>query len=237
MLTTAIVAPAVLTAALSALGDTIQSANAALVLVVVIVGVAATGHRVAGVIAALSSAASFAWFLTDPARHLGIANPDDVATAALLVVVGVAVSVIAQWGRRRQLEGSRRLGHLDGMVAAARLVSRTGDADAAVDLVGRQIAEVLRVPICTYEPGPPNPSATTITADGSLVRDGIELDPSRSGLPTMAPVSIPVLCGGEVRGAFVVFAPTHVVRPDHEQLRVAAALAHQAGAALTHGTA
>lgn len=235
-LTTAVIAPVLLTAALSALGDTIQSANAALVLVVVIVGVAATGHRAAGIVAALASAASFAYFLTDPAHHLGTDNTDDLMTAVLLVLVGVAVSEIAQWGRRRQLEGSRRLGHLDGMVAAARLVSRTGDPDAAVDLVGRQIAEVLRVPTCAYEPGPPSPSGTTITEDGSLLEDGVEIDPRRSGLPTMAPVTIPVVCSGEVRGAFVVFSPTRVVRPDHEQLRVAAALAHQAGAALTDRT-
>jgi K+-sensing histidine kinase KdpD len=236
MLTVAIGAPTVAAAVLSGFLSAIEPSNGALVLVVIVVAVAATGHRAAGMLAAVSSAVSFAYFLTEPVHQLTIANPDDLATAALLVVVGVAVSEIAQWGRRRQLEGALRLGHLDGMVATARLVSRTGDPDTTAELVGRQIADVLQVPTCTYEPRPPSASTATITPDGRLVRDGVEMDPGRSGLPTMDAVAIPVFCAGTVRGCYVIYAPTAVVRPDREQFRVAAALADQAGTALAHRT-
>src|SRR5690349_12549495 len=66
--------------------------GAALLLVLVVVAVAATGDRVAGVIAALSAALSFDFFLTAPFLRFAIVDRDDVETAVLLLAIGLAVS-------------------------------------------------------------------------------------------------------------------------------------------------
>jgi K+-sensing histidine kinase KdpD len=235
VLAVAVVGPALAAWVLSAVIDTIRPANGALALVVIVVAVATTGHRVAGVAAALSSALSFVYLLTEPVNHLAIASADDVATAVLLAVVGVAVTEIVLWGRRRQAEAARRLGHLEGLLSTSRLLAES-DQDPRVSLgvVGRQIADVLGGPACRYEAGAAPATAVTITREGRLIGDGVEHDVARAGLPVIHPVVIPVGCGDQVIGRYVIETTTVVLRPDPEQLRVAVALADQAGAALAH---
>ena len=52
--------------------------------------------------AALSSAVWFDFFLTEPYNRLTISDQADIETAALLVLVGIAVTEVALWGRRQQ---------------------------------------------------------------------------------------------------------------------------------------
>ena len=62
---------------------------------------------------------SGAWcdaFLTDPRGRFTITDPHDIEITALLVLVGVAVTGIALWGRRQQARASRQAGYLDGCV-------------------------------------------------------------------------------------------------------------------------
>ncbi len=66
--------------------------NAALILVVVVVAVAALGSRVAGAVRSLSAAASFDFFLTRPYQTFDITASADIETAVLLLVVGLIVS-------------------------------------------------------------------------------------------------------------------------------------------------
>ncbi|WP_246144956.1 DUF4118 domain-containing protein, partial [Actinacidiphila oryziradicis] len=80
-----------------------SNANAALVLVVAVVAVAAIGNRLAGAIAALSAAAWFDLFLTRPYERLTITRSADVTTAILLLAVGLAVSQLAARARRLQI--------------------------------------------------------------------------------------------------------------------------------------
>ena len=104
----ALAVPLAVCATLSAARGTVASDNAVLVLVLVVVAVAASGSRLAGVVAALSSAAWFDYFLTRPLHHFTIADRDDVETAVLLTLVGIAVTEIALWGRRQQARLSER---------------------------------------------------------------------------------------------------------------------------------
>ena len=72
-LAAAVLAPVAVSALLSLVRGLITNNNAALVLVLVVVAVAATGDRVAGLVAAVVSAAAFDFFLTQPyldLRHL-----------------------------------------------------------------------------------------------------------------------------------------------------------------------
>ena len=119
----AAVVPLVACAALSLVRDSVANTNAALVLVLIVVAVGATGNRAAGLVAALSSAAWFDFFLTAPFNTFAITDQADIETAVLLVLVGLAVTEIALWGRRQQAGASRQSGYLEGVLGAARAVA------------------------------------------------------------------------------------------------------------------
>jgi len=211
----------------------VATTNAALLLVLVVVGVAATGSRVAGVVAALSGALWFDVLLTAPYGMLAIADRDDVETAVLLTVTGLAVTEIAMWGRRQQSRSSRREGYLAGVAAVARIVA-SGESSLPdlVERVARQISDVLDLDACRFEPTPAA-DGVLIDRNGTTTWDGHEIDVDRDGLPTMDEISLPVEHGGTSYGRYVLTSSTAVRRPDREQLLVAVTLAEQVGAALS----
>ena len=71
-------------------------------LVTVVVAVAANGQRVAGLLAAVSAAAWFDFFLTQPYERFAITHREDIETTVLLVAVGAAVTKLAGRGRRHK---------------------------------------------------------------------------------------------------------------------------------------
>ncbi|MGZ8749735.1 MAG: DUF4118 domain-containing protein, partial [Pseudonocardia sp.] len=94
-LVAAVLAPVAVSALLSLVRGLITNNNAALVLVLVVVAVAATGDRVAGLVAAVVSAAAFDFFLTQPYLTFAINQRDDIEAAVLLALIGLAVTEIA----------------------------------------------------------------------------------------------------------------------------------------------
>jgi K+-sensing histidine kinase KdpD len=113
---TAALVPLVACALVVPFRDDVANTNAALGLVLLVVAAAATGIRPAGLSAAVSSAVWFDFFLTQPYGRFTIDDQADIETAVLLVLVGLAVTEIALWGRRRQAEASRQEGYLRGVV-------------------------------------------------------------------------------------------------------------------------
>jgi K+-sensing histidine kinase KdpD len=232
----AAVVPLAACAALSPFRDVVANTNAALGLVLLVVAAASTGIRAAGIVAALSSTAWFDFFLTEPYHQFAITDPADIETAVLLVLVGLAVSEIALWGRRQQARASREQGYLDGVVSTAATVGagRT-TTSSLIEHVSDQIVDVLHLDACRFDPDN-GPALATLEGDGTVVYNGHPVDVDRHGLPTDTEIALPVRSGGVVRGRFLLTAATRVVRPSLEQLRVAGALANQVGAALTAST-
>lgn len=232
LITVALVGPLVATLVLAGLRDVMANTSAALVLVLVVVAVASAGHRTSGLLAAVSSAVWFDVFLTEPYGQLTIADPDDIETAVLLMLVGLAVTEIALWGRRQQARASRRLGHLDGVVSAARMAA-SGDlpADSVLAFVAEQIRTVLGADRCEYRSGRPG-SRPRINNDGSVTRDGHLVDVDRIGLPSDDEIELVVENQGQTLGRFVIVCATRVRHPGLEERLVAVTLAEQAGAAL-----
>ena len=95
VLVAALVGPLLVALALVPFRTDLSRTNAALVLVVVVVAVAAFGNRVAGAVAALSAAAWFDFFLTRPYPRFTINGGEDIETAVLLLIVGLIVSRLA----------------------------------------------------------------------------------------------------------------------------------------------
>ena len=79
----------------------------ALVLVLVVVAVGSFGSRFAGLVAALSAAAWFDFFLTKPYETFNITYRPDLQTEISLLVVGLAVTEIAARSRGESGGGLR----------------------------------------------------------------------------------------------------------------------------------
>jgi K+-sensing histidine kinase KdpD len=176
----------------------------------------------------------FDFFLTEPYQRFTIADPDDIEATVLLVLIGVGVTEIALWGHRQQAGAARRSGYLEGVLGAARIVSE-GDTPAStlVDVVGRQITEVLGANSCRYIAGPIHDARIALLDhDGVVTRGGHAVDVEKSGLPYNEYVALLVRRGPRVIGHFLVTATTNVTYPSKERRQVAVLLADQVAAAL-----
>jgi K+-sensing histidine kinase KdpD len=225
----AVAGPVVVAAAASLLRPVLANTSAALVLVLVIVAVGVAGDRVAGVLAALSAAAAFDFFLAVPYFRFAIFGRDDVETAVLLLAIGIAVTEIGQWGRRQQSQSGRREGYLTGVAHAARMAA---DGTSAQDLVGTvegMISDVLDLDDIRYEAAASRRTdRPVLDRDGTVRWRGHAVDVAREGLPTMDVIELPA--GRD--GRFLLTASSRVRRPTREQLLVAVTLAEQVPAPL-----
>jgi len=234
----AAVVPLACCATLAAFRTDVPNATAALVLVLVIVAVAATGNRIAGLVAAVSSGLWFDFFLTEPFLRFIITDPEDIEAMVLLVVVGAAVTELALWGRRQQARASRRSGYLDGVMGTAEIVAAPQDSPSVlVDHVSGEIEELLGVDQCRFDPhAVQDPRYATLDRDGSVTRDGHPVNVERDGLPVDEHTALVVRRGGATYGQFLITSASSVVRPSVEQRKVAVLLADQVGSALAGHT-
>ena len=116
----AIIAPAAVAAALIAWRTRLDTADNALILVVVIVAVASTGRRVAAAVAALASALSFDFFLTRPYYFPDHEALDLITEILLLVVACRSASGRPRPGpprRARQVARAARIHSVDRAAA------------------------------------------------------------------------------------------------------------------------
>lgn len=227
MRTVAVLAPIGAGAILYLFRDGFSQAGNALVFVLVVVAVAASGDRVAGLLAALSTTAWFDFFCTSPYLSFTIHERDDVELAVLLVLVGVAVTELALWGLRQQEAALRRAAQLDSILALSTATQR-GDADRSSHnaTIARQVGATLGVERCDYVTGTIPRDAWVIERDGSASCQGRPVDLG-GGFPTDRYVALPVLRGGAQLGYLRIASAAHVARPTPESLRTALLLADQ----------
>lgn len=227
--TAAVVLPLSTCAVLSTIRESVTAATAVLVLVLWVVTAAATGDRAAGLLAAVSGGVWFDFFLTAPYKTFTIHGSDNVWATILLVVIGLGVTEIALWGHRQQARAAGRSGYLEGLLSAAKVVSEGhADAPALVELVGRQILEVLDADACRFVEGPVHDSRIAVLDhDGVVTRSDHVMDVDRVGMPTNEYVAISVRRGSRVFGHFLVSNTSHIAYPTQEQRRVAVLLADQ----------
>jgi K+-sensing histidine kinase KdpD len=234
LVTLAAVLPLGLCALLTLVRDEVTSATAALILVLVVVGAAATGVRLAGLAAVLSSVAWFDFFLTEPYLTFTIDDRDDVEVTVLLMVIGFAVSELALWGRRQQERASTRAGYIDGVATTSELIALHREPPARLaELVAARVAEVLGVSRCRFVNGTLHDRQYAVLQhDGSVVRAGTRLDVDRTGLPTDREVAVPVRRDAQDLGYFLVSSAADAAYPSLEQRRLAVLLADRLGSVL-----
>ncbi|MET0324051.1 MAG: DUF4118 domain-containing protein [Ilumatobacteraceae bacterium] len=213
-----------------------DTTNAALVLMIVVVAVAALGGRAAGIVTALAAVASFDFFHVKPYLSLAIDSRDDVETTILLLIAAVLVGTIASHGRSaRHREGSARseIRRIHRVAEAAVSGRSSAEVIAAAqdelrELMALQESRFEALPIVdgvTYERigrnGAIEGAKTMRFGRGEDGRGGFEL-PSHG-------VELPVLARGQHIGRFVLI-PTEGHSVSLEERLVAVAIADQVAA-------
>ena len=179
-------APLALAAVLVPFRDGFPNTDAALAMLLVVVAVAANGDRLAGVLAAVSTAVWFDFFLTQPYRTVQHHPPDrhrDHRPAGR----------DRRGGHRDRrvgpppLRDHRRAGYLDGINNAARAVAAGGSAPSLIDQVGGQLVQLLSLRTCVFQygvaglpAGPPGCIATVRSLSGNGAGWGTARAPRRA---------------------------------------------------------
>jgi Domain of unknown function (DUF4118) len=206
-----------------------SNTNVALLLVVVVVGVAAIGNRVAGGLAAVCAAVWFDFFFTVPYERFTIRSSSDVTTAVLLLLVGLAVSQLAAHARRLQVIAITDAGYLALIRETASLAQSAGSPDAVVDHVKKQLIGVLDLEGCRFERGSLLGHPPRLAADGNVMMGGYRWEFERWGLPAEE-IELPVSGTGQYYGRFML-TPKPGSKPSLQARLVAITLADQAGRA------
>jgi K+-sensing histidine kinase KdpD len=228
----AVLTPLFVTVAVVPFRDDFANTNAALILVLVIVAVAAVGSRLAGLLAALSAAVWFDLLLTEPYGQFAIDDRTDVETAILLLAVGVGVTQLAVWGRRQHALAQRDAGYLEGIRAAAEAVATGTSSGDLIEEVSRQLTRVLGLRACRFEYGVAGlGQPARLRDDGRVEWHRKEWDVDREGLPVDTEIELLAESGGRLQGRFLLTAVPGQY-PSIAQRLVAVTLAAQVGASL-----
>ena len=228
----ALLAPLAISALFVPFRGSVSSTDAALVLVLVIVAVAANGLVLAGILASVSAAVWYDFFLTRPYESLSITRRGDIETTVLLLVIGVAVSELAVWARQQASLATRQAGYLSGLHDAAAAAAAGESVSNLIRNVSEQITQLLELERCRFQPrvaGLGQPAR--LLADGRVVAGAADWDVQAHGLPTTQEIELLVESGGLLQGRFLLRAGPGS-HPTLSQRLVAVAFADQVGAAL-----
>lgn len=226
----ALVAPIAAAMALIPWRSRSDTADNAMILVVVIVAVASTGRRTAAAVSALVAALSFDFFLTRPYQSFRISRSSDLVTEILLLVVGLSVGELAARGRRHRDAASNSRHRVEQLHRITELAASGREPASVASTAAAELRTLLSLRGCRFTRHPPDGLTARVTPDGEVVV-GTEIWPTGTlGLPTRT-VDLPVRGGGWVFGHFLL-DPTPGTPVSFEDLTVAVAIADQVGAAM-----
>jgi hypothetical protein len=210
----------------------LDTADDALVLVLVTVAIASRGRRAAGALCALFAAVSFDFFLTRPYQSLRISGNRDLTTEILFVVVGLLVGELAARGqrhRRAAVEGRYELGRIHDV---AERIAGGEEPDFVLMAVASELRDLLSLQDCRFVWDPPSGKGARIDPDGTVRLNPLRWPTSSAGLPT-SQVELPVRGGGRNVGTFIL-TPTPAYPISQDRCVVAVALADQLGSILSN---
>jgi hypothetical protein len=226
----AVVVPLAVAAILLPWRGSWPNTNVALLLVVAVVGVAALGNRIAGALAAISAAAWFDFFFTQPYERFSISHSSDVTTFGLLLAVGIAVSQLAAHARHLKAVTVADAGYLARIVDSAAQTQSAGSPDAVVQHVRKQLTELLDLADCRFEYGTLIGQPPRLEPDGSVLTRHGHWPVDVVGLPTEE-IELRTFSNGQYCGRFMM-APNPGSSPSQRARLVAVTLADLAGHAL-----
>jgi K+-sensing histidine kinase KdpD len=203
--------------------STIDNTNVALILVLVIVAAATFGGRTAGAVTSIVSALAFNYFQTEPYYTLRISDRDDIVSAVLLLIVGLAVGEIAVLSRRRGVVAIEHVTGAHQLEQVAALLAQGASEDQVWEAVRDGIVVELGLESCHFEPGSGLRRLPRIERDGRLLEGEKYFTGGGFALPAEG-AEILVEREGVAIGRLVL-EPTTGRAISREQRRVAVALA------------
>jgi Domain of unknown function (DUF4118) len=213
------------------LRDWLGSANVALALALVVVVAAIFGGRLAGGVTSIAAAISFDFFHTKPYYNLRINNREDAISAAVLLVMGVAVGQLAvmhaQSGRELQVH-ARGASHLENVAA---VVAGGADLDTVWPVVRRALVDQLGLAGARFETSPYATPYTLIDRNGKIDSASLQYEQGGFALPSEG-AAVPVVAAGRQLGRLVLLPRPHC-GTTLAQRRVAVGLADQLAVAAT----
>jgi hypothetical protein len=226
-----LLAPLALSVLLVPWRNSLPNTDAALVLVALVVAVAANGHRGAGLLAAVSAAVWFDFFLTEPYERFTITRHTDAETTVLLLLVGALVTEIAARSRHHHRHSLAESAYVDALHTTAEMVASGRPATAVVEQVSAYLTATLALRGCRYEEASFLGRAPRLQPDGHIAWGDARWDVDRLGLPQTGEIELPVRANGRTVGRFML-AGRQGVAPSLEARRVAVVLADLLGAHL-----
>jgi K+-sensing histidine kinase KdpD len=198
----ALVAPVLVSVALVPLRSHVLNTNLALVLVVVVLGAAVAGGRVAGVVGALSAALSYDLLFTIPYGSFKIEHGDDIETTVLLAVIGLIAGELVERARRSEAAAIARRRDLERIHRRAELAAGGERPGRLIAQSAEELTELLHLKVCRYVPEPPPETLPVFTHDAIRVPSDMDRDAPR------AAVALPVRAHGQDLGHFLLVFPT-----------------------------
>ncbi|HKE75660.1 MAG TPA: DUF4118 domain-containing protein [Acidimicrobiales bacterium] len=224
----AVVAPLVAAVALVPLRGHVLNANLALILVLVVLGVAVAGGRTAGVIGALVAALAYDFILAPPYGSLAIARSSDIETTLLLGLIGLVAGELVERARRSEAAAIARRRELERVRRRAELAAGGEPPGRLIALSADELTELLGLTACRYVPTAA-PEDLPIFTHGSISVPGVLNDRVPEGA-----AALPVRAHGRDLGHFLLVFPTSSFGVDTpiDDKHAAVALADQLGLAL-----
>jgi hypothetical protein len=216
------VAPLVVAAVLVPFRSSFASTASALSMVIVIAAVAVSGARVAGVVASVSSALWFDFFLTRPYERFTISHRPDLETTIALFVVGVLVTELAARSRRHWQSANSSTAYVEMIHGVAVLASDSAPVAVMIDRTTDSLMHLLSLRACRFDRALSDPPLAQIQDNGDVAHVGLRWPAREIGLPGPE-AEIVAKWRGRVVGRFVV-TPTPGEAVSLEQRIVAVAL-------------
>jgi len=228
---TGLLAPPLAAAVLYALRTWVPNTDAALIMVVVVVGVAVTGDRLAATLAAVSATVWFDFFLTPPYLRFTISSNQDVQTTVLLLLVGLSITEIAVRSASHRRFASEEAAHLALISSVSAQALGSGPTSELIERVRAELTSLLDLKSTTLVNAQAQPRLLPVLRrDGRIAWGAGSWPVDDYGLPEV-PVELPLRVEGEDLGAFLLSDDRH--EPvSRERLIVAGMLADQVAAAM-----
>jgi Domain of unknown function (DUF4118) len=221
-LVAALMGPVVVAAILVPFRSSYASTAAALTVVVVIALLAVAGNRVSGVLASVSSAVWFDFFLTRPYDRFVISHRNDVETTIAIFVVGVIITELAARSRHHWRAANDSTEYVSMIHGVAALAAASVPVDVVIDQACISLVSLLSLHSCRFDRFLSDPPLARIESTGDVVNVGMRWPAREIGIP--GPESeIVAQWRGQVQGRFVV-TPTRGAPVTLEQRIVAVAL-------------
>jgi Domain of unknown function (DUF4118) len=228
----ALVLPIGVAAACIPLRAHVAAADVALLLAVIILVAATLGGRLTGAVAALEAAVAFDLFFTKPYYSLRINRAEDVETAVLMLIVGVAIGEIVTRGRRDRHAAHVSRSNLERVSRFTELAAGGERPGRLIRVARRELIDLLELDDAEFERPPFFDALPRLNHSGLSIPPALSTDGDTAA--RRGQIELPIWAEGLEVGRFVLMLPDDATGLEFApQARTSAlALADQLGVAL-----